>query len=291
MKSMTGFACVSAEFSEMEKLWIEVTVRAVNGRYFEMRFHMPRSYMGLEGECRKLIGESFQRGHVDLFIKRAHWGSHREVFVDKELAGRVHEGFEELLKSLGQPQEVDFSWLIRSFPEVLRVEEALGVSPEEKRLVFDLLSKACKECDKGRRTEGKKLKRALSLMVKELNNLKCQAGKVHKGSFVHLVSRVREKCEVLGIGSNEALVSEVISLLDRGDITEELDRLSAHLEQVTALLNSSGVIGRRLDFYAQELLREINTIGSKSQSADLTALVVEGKSLVEKFREQVQNIE
>lgn len=310
MKSMTGFgrssnrsvAHVGARSAKAGKsaaraigVELDVSLRSVNGRYLEIRFHLPREYAGLESELKALIAETFARGTIDLYInrERAPGSGAAEVKVNTELARQWLKSYRQLGKDLKLEAEPTLELLTR-IPEVLHVEEHAEASDAEKKLVLQLVKQAVESCDKERQREGKALESELNSHCARLEDLAVRMEALKEEARSELERRFKDRLQKLGFEGkvdDQRLAQEIVIQLDRTDVSEELARLKEHLKAYRQLLKSPEPQGKKLDFYAQELLREVNTIGSKSHIAKLTGLVVEAKTLVEKIREQVQNAE
>jgi len=177
---------------------------------------------------------------------------------------------------------------------VLQVEEREEVSEAEKEAVFKLVSEAMMACDRERRREGQALEAELQRLCARLEDLVGRMEALKAEANADLERRYRERLQKLGFEGrvdDQRIAQEIVIQLDRADISEEMVRLREHVKAYRELLKSQEPQGKKLDFYAQELLREVNTIGSKSHIAKLTSLVVDAKTVVEKIREQVQNAE
>lgn len=306
MKSMTGFGRVSnrvgdkktsATATSHDALGVEldISIRSVNGRYLEMRIHLPREYAGFEAELKSLIGKTFSRGTLDLYINRLRspGGEDVEIKVNTELARKWLKGYRQLGTDLKLEGEPTLEILTR-IPDVMQVQEHHEVSDAEKALVFDLVRRAVEASDLERQREGKALEAELQSLCSRLDDLANQMEGLKAEANAELERRYRDRLQKLGFEGNvdgQRLAQEIVMQLDRADVSEELARLREHLKAYRQLLKSTDPQGKKLDFYAQELLREVNTIGSKSHIAKLTGLVVDAKTVVEKIREQVQNVE
>jgi uncharacterized protein (TIGR00255 family) len=315
MKSMTGFGRISNRSIERDakkapkgvtgktsstardgaEVELDISVRTVNGRYLEMRFHMPREYAALETEFKALVAKTISRGTVDIYINRvlSKGADGIEVKVNTELARKWLAGYRALGKNLKLASKPSLEMLIR-VPEVLEVEEQAELSESEKELVSVLLEKALKACDQERAREGRALAVELETLCARLGRLGAEMETLKGEANAELERRYRDRLQKLGFSGvldDQRIAQEIVMQLDRADVSEELTRLKEHLKAYRQLLSSQESHGKKLDFYAQELLREVNTIGSKSQIAKLTGLVVDAKTVVEKIREQVQNVE
>jgi uncharacterized protein (TIGR00255 family) len=311
MKSMTGFGRsattnqlptqTSAAVRDSTGVDLEVAVKAVNGRYLDVRFHLPREYAGLEAEFKAVLAPVFKRGTLDVYMNRARSeaGGGR-VRVNHELAKQWLEAYRELAGALhtqAQVPEPSLDLLSR-VPDVLVVEHSTSISENEANLAKDLLVAAAEACDRERQREGLALAAELERLCTRLGEIAEEAEILKEAAKAELekrtLARLEDHLRKLGFNGKideQRLAQEIVISLDRVDIAEELQRLREHIRAYRALLQSSVSEGKKLDFYAQELLREVNTIGSKSHIASLTSLVVEAKTLVERIREQVQNVE
>ncbi len=299
MKSMTGFGrCANRKTQKKSSkpgvsVDLDVSIRAVNGRYLETRVHLPREYSGMENELKAVIAGRFSRGTVDVYINRGRTDSVAEISVNTELAQKWLEGYRKLGKALKLPAEPSLEMLSR-VPDVMKVEERIEASDVEKKLLKALIAEAADACDEERIREGKALQTELQSLCLRLEKLADGMLNLRAEANAELDRRLRDRLQKLGFNGlvdDHRMAQEVAMQLDRADISEELSRLREHVRAYRQLLKSDEPQGKKLDFYAQELLREVNTIGSKSQVAKLTSLVVDAKTIVEKIREQVQNVE
>ena len=272
---------------------IDISIKSVNGRYLDTRLHLPREYAALESEIKTMLGSIFSRGTIDVYLNRAHGTQVPDVEVNTELARKWLDGYRELGRALKIQSEPSLELLTR-IPEVLRVEAHSELTDTEKKLALGLLREAAMACDSERAREGKSLKSELGKLCARLTTIAGQMESLKTDATSELERRYRDRLQKLGFEGkvdDQRLAQEIVMQLDRADISEELTRLREHLSAYNELLDVKEPQGKKLDFYAQELLREVNTIGSKSHIARLTALVVEAKTLVEKIRELVQNVE
>jgi uncharacterized protein (TIGR00255 family) len=292
MKSMTGFGSASISTPEFE---LDINVKSVNGRFLDLRLHLPREYSPFESEMKKHLGQIFFRGTVDVYFNRrlGPAGESLNVKVQTALAEKYLNALQTLTQTLKLSGQPSLEMLLR-FPDVIKTEELKDLSGKEKAQVIATLLEATKACDQERVREGLSLKKefgellsALDLFVKSSETLRTQANEA-------LEKRYQERLAKFGFEGQiepQRLAQEVVMQLERADISEEISRLREHLKAYRELLNNPVAQGKKLDFYAQELLRELNTIGSKSHVAELTQAVVEAKTVIERVREQVQNVE
>ena len=290
MKSMTGFGKAT---SQSPDFLLDITVKAVNGRFLEIKFHGPKLYNVLESEMRKKVSKHMKRGTVDLYFNRKAFNGSEKIIFNQKLAKKWLIGFNAMAKDL-KLEPPESSEVLLSVPELIKVEEASVISAKEKSALLKALEQALTSCAQVRSTEGTTLKTDLNKHLKALSSQVQMVKKLRDKTKKELVTKYKKKLESYDLNAEldeQRVAQEIVIQVDKSDISEEVQRLEAHIKAIQSLLSSSGSIGKKLDFYAQELLREVNTIGSKSTSSQLTAVVVEAKGLIEKYREQVQNVE
>lgn len=296
MKSMTGFGNFRTQNNDVS---IEVSVRAVNGRFLETRFHLPRVYFPYETELKKKFSSQVLRGTVDVYITRkirsnAHSG---RISVNSKLAQEYLKAFKKLSSDLRLNENIRLEQISKQ-PEVIQFEETESLSSGEVAMLKKTFEMALKKFDSERVREGSALKKDLQKNLRDLqkhiqkvSKLRDEANKLLQERFESKVKSRLPK-EVAGQQMDPQRISqEIVIQLEKADINEEITRLNEHTKNFDKLTDQPVVEGKKLDFYTQELLREVNTIGSKSQVAGITEAVVEAKTLIERIREQVQNIE
>lgn len=317
MKSMTGFGTAfgslkakpggidkkktrdvptNVTIEESMDVTIEVTVRTVNGRFLEPRFHLPREYLIHESEMKKKMQECMRRGTVDIFVTRKvslHGGLNFAIQEDVVL--KYQRELQRLSRKLKTPDAPSLALLL-SLPEVIQSRAPAEVGSGEAKVLLQVFDKAMAACLKERSREGESLRKELMQLLKQLREQAAIISKnrqeVEAGLQVKYLAKIHQKMKLLNQEvDSQRLLQEVVIQLDKSDIAEELSRLEEHLTNYLEILKSSHAEGKKLDFYTQELLREMNTIGSKSQVAEVTQSVVQSKTLIERLREQVQNVE
>lgn len=292
MKSMTGYGSSRVENTDFT---VEVSLRAVNGRFLEVRVHLPREYVSSEGEIKKILGQYIQRGTIDIFVTRRlrPTASTKKVTLRLDIAKQYQKAFQDLSRSLKIPLNLHVETLARQ-PDVLEVVEHQEVSRDEITILKKAFKQACEKCDRERQREGtvlsKEMARTLEMLMKQVNTIENLRENANSLLQEKLETKIRQKLKG-GEVDPQRLAQEVVFQLEKSDINEELIRLKTHIENYRSLLKSKQAEGKKLDFYTQELLREINTIGSKSPVSEITQAVVEAKTLIERLREQVQNVE
>jgi len=271
---------------------VEVEVRSVNHRFLEANLHLPRFLIALEPHIRRKLKEACHRGKLDLyFIITPLEESPKTVEVDTHLAKAMWKAMEEVAKRLGRKEELNLS-LLFSRQEIFSVSEKEQDPQVLRETVEKALEKALDQLLAHRVQEGEKLKEDLSdrlnTMGKILDEIRERASHLPLIYKEKLQKRLEElQAEV----SPERVAQEAAIIAERINITEEIVRLDCHLEAFRKTLEEGSPCGKKLDFLAQEILRETNTIASKGQDTQVAHLVVDLKGEIEKIREQVQNIE
>ncbi len=289
--SMTGFGRGSADGADFQ---LSVEISSVNRKQLDIGVTLARDLQSLEPAVRKLIQQSAARGRVTakVVVERVA-GNDREVKTDVELFGQYKRALAELLATDESQVTLDAGEILR-LPGVLTVEET-SVDTEDLTAPLEAATRIAIDAWNGMRaTEGEHLgddlRQRLQLVASEVATIAERSPEVvtHYRKVLH--ERIANT-EVDVPLDDPRLVTEVALFADRCDISEETTRLSSHFEKFTALLDGTDPCGRPLDFLLQEMHREVNTIGSKANDAQIAQSVVTCKTELEKIREQVQNIE
>ena len=292
IRSMTSFGRSSSE--EGQKRVFTVEMKSVNSRYLDVNIRMPKTLISLEEEIRKMISNSLNRGKVDVFINLKNYSDGSGIpKVDINLAQGYLECLKEIEAKLGVKNDISVMQIAR-FPEVITVVEEEDkietVWQELKPLINDSLDMMIEM----REVEGDKLKEDILSKVSVIEQLVLKveefADTIPKSFKMKLEERVKELLGNVDIDESR-IAMEVCMLADKATVDEEIIRLRSHINQVRETLNLKEPVGRKLDFIVQEMNRETNTIGSKSSDIQMTNIVIDIKNILEKIREQVQNIE
>lgn len=291
MKSMTGYGKGTAADGERT---VSIELKAVNNRYLEINSKLPKSLSYLEETVRKRIQSVVRRGSVDVYLIYENKSeSNKQICVDFSLAGELIKTAKLLRTQYCLDDDFQVTALMRT-PEVLKITPA----EDDAAIVKDLASRAAMQALDGleemRIAEGAAVKTDLKALIENIIALLEKV--VARAPCV--VNEYREKLkaritEILaGVEVDEArLMNEVAFFADKADINEEISRLTSHINQFLHCLDSQEPQGRKLDFLSQELNREINTMGSKSNDTLLTSYVVAMKNELEKIKEQIRNVE
>ncbi|MEO8552600.1 MAG: YicC/YloC family endoribonuclease [Kofleriaceae bacterium] len=290
MRSMTGFGRGVAEQGAVRAT---VDLRSVNHRFLDLKLRAQIA-PSLEEQVAAKIRTGVERGSLAVSINVVRPAGTSGLRIDEAAAHRAHATLHQLAASLGLAAP-DLA-LVLAQPGVVASAGELDTDASEAvdRLILAALDQALAQLRDMRAVEGRALEKELVARLDELARQKTSIETHAAGVTEQLHKKLQERLARLvgeaGIDPGR-LAQEVALLAERADITEELVRLGSHLEQARGIATGPGASGRKLDFLVQEIGRELNTIGSKSQRTEISATVVEAKSVLEKVREQVQNVE
>ena len=292
VKSMTGYGRCAGVVGGKE---ISVDIKSVNHRYFDFNCKLGKDYMFLEDKLKTKVNSYVSRGKIDLFV---YIDSGKNESYDVEVNQNLAEGYINAFKTLSKKfkikNDISSSFLVK-LPDVVKLKKNEIDEKDLENIVMKLVDEALKSYDEMREIEGAKLKDYINEnldfifeMVEKIEKLAPQSVDAYKE---RLRSKMLEALEGKEY-DEQRLITEVAIFADKVDVGEETSRLRSHISQFKDLLDdASQAIGKKLDFIVQEMNREINTTGSKCNSVEITRLVVETKSVIEKIREQIQNIE
>ncbi len=290
LQSMTGFGRGSAEEAG---ILVTCEARSVNHRFLDLAVRLPGPLLALETRMTARVRESFERGRLDITFRRRGTGaSTLTVVVDPAAARAWRDAMLALGDSLGIVGGVELA-SIADRPGVMTVEERSDLDAEGA-LCEAALEQALEGVREHRTREGIRLAEDLRGRCRTLENLLQEVEEHVSEAVSRHVSQIREKVTSLLANhplDESRLLQEAALLADKADIHEEIQRFRGHLQEVEKTVAQGGGAGRRLDFLAQELHREVNTMSSKAQELRARRLIVDMKSEVEKVREQAQNVE
>lgn len=291
IKSMTGFGRAEVVSAERK---ITVELKSVNHRYLDLNIKMPKKLMFLEGSIRSMMKEYMQRGKVDVFITYEDYTLNCAALkYNRELAREYMSCLKEMEEEFGLENDIRVSTLSR-YPEVLTMEEQ---SLDEEQLWNALegpLREACSKFVETRIREGEHLRKDLIEKLHGLDEKVCRveerSPEVVKAYREKLEAKVHELLEDSQIDDSR-IAAEVVLFSDKICNDEETVRLHSHIKGMEKILNENEGVGRKLDFMAQEMNREANTILSKSNDLVVSNIAIDLKTEIEKIREQIQNLE
>lgn len=293
VSSMTGFARAGGALDTLSWNW---ELKSVNGRGLDVRCRLPAGFDAVEQAIRKRINASLKRGSVSVALQLSSDGDKLRVRINHDVLDQLAGVANDLSRRLGLVgASVDGLLGMRGIIEIEEPEVEAEEQARRETAILTSFDEALSALMAGRDEEGLRLREVVEEQLAQLVELVDQANQTAAAQPDAIRTRFEQKLAALlapdsGIAP-ERLDQELAVLITKADVREELDRLGAHIEAVRELLQQGGAIGRRLDFLAQELNREANTVCSKSQDLELTRVGIELKTLIDQFREQVQNIE
>lgn len=291
IKSMTGYG--RGEWQGDGKR-VEVEVRSFNHRFCDILVRLPRRLTPLEAQARKLVGQRFSRGRIEVSVQINDSAEvEQKLELDLALAKDYYRALKALQEDLGIPGEIRLE-MLSAFKEIFARKEVETDLEKEWAFLQGVLEEALNGVEGMRRDEGLALREdflnRLQTIERMLQDVGSWAPLALRTCRDRLTARVKELSGGLEV-NGDRLAQEVAYLAERSDITEELVRIRSHLNQFREMLDRPEPVGRKLEFLLQEINREANTIGSKASDAGIAQAVVEIKSELEKMREQVQNVE
>ena len=291
IKSMTGFGRFE---SVTESCKISVEIKAVNHRYLDLGIKMPKKFNFFESAMRGLLKDYIQRGKVDVFVTYEDYTDEKvSLKYNSSLAAEYMENFKKMAEQFGIDNDVKVSMLSRC-PEVLTMEQVPEDEDQMWALLADALKHAAESFVETRIREGENLKNdligKLDNMLSLVNFIETRSPKVLEEYRKKLEDKVKDMLQSSTIDESRIL-TEVTIFADKICVDEETVRLRSHIEGMKKELLKGGAIGRKLDFIAQEMNRESNTILSKSNDMEISDQAIILKTEIEKVREQIQNIE
>lgn len=296
IKSMTGFG--RGEYvDDVRKITVEI--RTVNHRYLDIYVKMPRKYSFAEEKIKARIKEGLARGKAEVSVIVDNFGiSDADVRLDRDLAGKYVNVLNELSSEFCSDTSAGISLsLLAKMPDVIRTAPAEEDEDEMLRCLLEATGKAVEDITVMRETEGAKLAADINaradLIADIRSRIETRAPQIEKEYAAKFKARVEELLNGVYEVPEERIALEAAIFADKANITEELVRLESHISQLRTFLSgeSNEPVGKKTDFLIQEMNREANTIGSKSNDKEITSMMLDLKAEIEKIREQVQNIE
>lgn len=283
--SMTGFGKLNGVFESKK---VSVEIRSLNSKGLDLSLKIASPYRDLETDIRKMLSENLDRGKVDIGIFIESTNESLNNIINNEVATKYYSAIKKLNESWGEAPQ-DYLSIVLRMPEVLNTQTA-ELTEEEKKWILNLVNKTCGKLNDFRAQEGAALKKEFELRIGEIRSLLSQIEAFEDIRILQIKERILKGLKELehpGLDQNR-LEQEMIFYLEKLDVSEEKMRLTNHLDYFIETM-SSPLSGKKLGFIAQELGREINTLGSKSNHGDMQRLVVEMKDNLEKIKEQVLN--
>lgn len=287
IQSMTAFSRVQKQIDAGNLCW---EIRSVNHRYLDVSFRLPEPFRFIETQLRTLLRDKVSRGKLECQLKYQDTSSdNQSMLINTGMVNALVDLSHQLSTSHHVANDLSVSHIL-SWPGVVQVS-----TPDVEALAQNALSlfaEAIEQLVQVRATEGTALKTHVDGRLHELANEVARSRSIVSSQAEQIKDRLLTRLHSVQIEVPESRVEQEIALIiARWDVSEELDRLQTHINEVSRTLKCDKIAGRRLDFLMQELNREANTLGSKSDSVELTQSSVEMKVLIEQMREQIQNIE
>lgn len=291
VRSMTGYG---KGVAENEDARVTIEMKSVNHRYLDLNIKLPKKLNFLESQIRNKISERIFRGKVDLYITlNEHADAICKVSVNDVIAKEYLDSISAMASKLGVDNDIKASNLVR-LPDVIELEEIDSDEDNLKELVFEALDSCIKQFVESRIAEGTRLEKDLVSKMDEMlvlvDKLEARSPAIIEEYKTRLTTKIHELLEDNNIDESR-IAQEVTIYADKVCIDEEMVRLKSHVTETRAVFNLDKEVGRKLDFLAQELNREANTILSKSTDVEIADIGITLKTLIEKVREQIQNIE
>lgn len=292
VKSMTGYGRASCIIDGMQ---INIDLKSVNHRYYDFNSKISKDYIFLEDKIKKTVNEAVSRGKIDFFLYiDSSDSADYDIELNESLAASYAAAFKSISKKLKIKNDLTVSYLTKT-PDIIKIKKREIDEAKTEAAVMQALETALASYNEMRAAEGRRLyDDVVSNLEKILANVS-EIEKIAPESIEAYKERLRKKMTEALEGrevDEQRVITEAAIFADKIDIGEETVRLRSHISQFRALIDKDGEpVGKKLDFIVQEMNREINTVGSKCNSIEITKYVVDTKSVIEKIREQIQNIE
>ncbi|WP_027954141.1 MULTISPECIES: YicC/YloC family endoribonuclease [Halobacillus] len=288
--SMTGYG---REISEQEGTRIVVEIRSVNHRFLDVHMHLPSSLLFMEDPIRKLVKEALHRGRVDVYITMD-GGLQKNVEVDWEAAEQYIQALEDMKSRFHLTGDITID-MVSKLENVFITKQSEDIPDSFQHMLKTSVEQALRQLKDMRGREGKQLTKDLLSRLKAvacwLDMMDQRRPEVINEYKARIRARIEDYAAQPLSQDEPRILQEVALMAEKGDVTEEFTRMHSHLQQFEKALDQHGSVGRRLDFILQEMHREVNTMGSKSNDTLLMEYVLNVKGELEKMKEQVQNVE
>ena len=290
IRSMTGFGKAIIEKNSRK---YQVEIKSVNHRYLDISVKIPRAISFLEEEVKREISKSVKRGKVDVFITFENNSLEgREIKINTDLAKEYIKELKNLAKEESLLSDLQVNDIAK-YPDVLKIQEN-GEDEKIKEELVEVVANATESLMKMKKSEGEKIAEDLSKRLEKIQEKVNETSNLSTGLIEEYVVKLKERIKQI-LKEQEIdetrLAQEVVIYADKCSIEEEITRLNSHILQCKELLNENKSVGKKIDFIIQEMNRETNTIGSKSNNLGITNNVIDLKTEIEDMREQTQNIE
>lgn len=287
MESMTGYAFIEASTDQFS---YSVEIKSLNSKYLEVYVNLPKILRNEENEYISILKKNFNRGKIELNIDIFDWNNVKPVALNKELIIKYYNELKEIHKVLKIQDPLRFESILTL--EGITQRERSNLSDKSSKDILKNIGLVIKKTREMRKKEGavtkKDILQSLDQITRDTAGIKALAGTIINEKKENLKKKLLTITD--GTIDHSRIYSEIAILADKLDINEELVRLGDHLKKFKSTMSEKDQMGRKLDFISQELFREINTIASKSNSSEISHLVVNVKNHIDKVREQCRNI-
>lgn len=287
MESMTGYAFVDGS---SEQFSFSVEIKSLNSKFLEIYVNLPKILRNEENEFTMFLKKYFFRGKIELNIDIYEWSDVKPVNLNSELIEKYYHELKKLHRKLKIEEPLRFESLLGL--EGITHRERSSLSKRSKTEIQKVLNQAVKKAIEMRKREGKSIAEDISLSLNEISERVKKIREMSKNLVAEKSELLKKRiysCAGFKV-DDQRMLSEIAILADKLDINEEIVRLSDHFKKFNEIIRKNDQLGKNLDFLSQEIFREINTIGSKTNSSAIAHLVVEAKNHIDKIREQCRNI-
>lgn len=288
MKSMTGYGAKSFFLNGYR---VQLEIKSYNHKYLDIMVRLPRPFSALENIVKKEVASCCERGKIEVYLTLTEMPI--EEYFDESRAIEVYRFLKRLNGKIESPEEVTIRELVVFKDLFIRSKEEFKIDKKLETEFLKYLRICLKQFVKSREIEGASLKKDILKRLKAITNYLKKVEKIIPAVKERHKERIKKRVEEFLSKDiqNERLEQELFYFLDKIDVNEEITRLKQHIKNFEKILSENGSCGKKLDFYAQEMMREINTLSVKSSDGEVSEIAIEMKVEVEKIREQVQNVE
>ncbi len=286
MESMTGYSFIE---QKSDRCSFSVEIKSLNSRYSEFFVNVPRLLKNEEYELENILKNSFSRGKVELNIDIFEWNDAAPAYINREAVIRYYKELASVRKELKLTEPLPLESVLRLDGVTVRTKS--GLTDTLKKDIYKAVEKAVKNTIAMRRKEGRSTGADLSAAVKVIAERIAVIRKLAAASSAAKQEQLRKRiADITGNKTDPRIFSEIALLAEKLDINEELVRLSDHIKKFRTVMKEDGQTGKKLDFIAQEMFREINTVASKTSDSGIAHNVIDVKNYIDKIREQCRNI-
>ncbi|MCF8296085.1 MAG: YicC family protein [Saprospiraceae bacterium] len=289
IKSMTGFGKSEVEFPNKK---ITIEIKSLNSKQFDISTRMPFSYNEKDLDIRNIISKKLERGKVFFSLNSENKSNESVYSINKDIAKKYYSELKSLAEEIGEDKTTDYMQLLSKMPEVI-AQEKDKIDDTEWQEILKCVDESIVKLNEFRSQEGESIEKDFVLRISIISELLENVDKFEEERIIKIKEKFRKSLngfiEENKIDENR-FEQEVIYYLEKIDITEEKIRMAKHLEYFIQTMNESSSQGKKLAFIAQEIGREINTLGSKANDVDMQKIVVQMKDELEKIKEQLMNV-